>query len=102
MQYWLHILELGRPKIKEKNILAFVGQYMMVMIIDDDDHLWGGGSLYILVNEYQLFLYILVLVGKYISVPKLSVTGWELRNIYFRPETSDRNGQLYLSPIPAT
>ena len=95
MQYWLHILELGR---KEKNILALVGQYIMVMIIDG----MVTRFTYLLMNINFFFTYILVLVGKYISVPKLSVTGWELRNIYFRPETSDRNGQLYLSPIPAT
>ena len=95
MQYWLHILELGR---KEKNILALVGQYIMVMIIDG----MVTRFTYLLMNINFFFTYILVLVGKYISVPKLSVTGWELRNIYFRPEISDRNGQLYLSPIPAT
>ena len=95
MQYWLHILELGR---KEKNILALVGQYIMVMIIDG----MVTRFTYLLMNINFFFTYILVLVGKYISVPKLSVTGWELRNIYFRPETSQRNGKLYLSPIPAT
>ena len=99
MQYWLHILELGRPKIKEKNILALVGQFIMVMIIDDG---MVTRFTYLLMNINFFFTYILVLVGKYISVPKLSVTGWELRNIYFRPEISQRNGQLYLRPIPAT